>query len=400
MPLFEIQTTLGIILDTFFVAILLFQLFYIIETIIIIIAAKSAPLAAGSVNEKISIVIPLFNSENTIDKCLDSVLQNDLSLINSLIIILDHCDDGSGDKACAYEEKFKKLGINFLILNLPDKVTGKVNAIKHGIGLVETKNILLVDADIILKKDAINKLLNFHLSNNNSFSSCLVYPYQQTKNSFISRIICQDRLYRQNIVKTVKNKYGVANFPGSVGIVNVEKYKKFLFSGFLEDLTASFHIMGVEEKIVILPLILAYELERESLKGLFFQRVRWSIGNIENIPLLIKTIRAEKSWFKKFLMASYPLMWYVQHYVIILGIILALFFAWKLIWLLPLILYFSQILISDILARKNYNCTLLEIIGHCLLFPFIITAALVGGIILILRNKKLYFRNKLLFKRI
>jgi len=67
---------------------------------------------------------------------------------------------------------------------------------------------------------------------------------------------------------------------------------------------------------------------------------------------------------------------------------------------MPLILYFSQILISDILARKNYNCTLLEIISHCLLFPFIITAAFAGGLALIIKNKKLYFRDKLLFKRI
>lgn len=396
----EIKTILEIILVVLFLSILLFQLFYIFNVLIITWRAEKETAKEEKINEKISIVIPLFDSEKTINKCLESILQNDISLLESVIIVLDHCNDDSGSKAYSYAEKFKKLGINFLISNLPDKIGGKVNAIKQGINLTNVKNILLIDADIILQKEAISKLLCFHLSNNNSFSSCLIYPYQSGKNNYISNIICQDRLYRQNIIKIVKDKYGVANFPGSVGIVNVEKYKNFLFSGFLEDLRASFNIMGVKEKITIMPSILAYEFERESLKGVFFQRMRWSIGNIENIPLLIKTIISEKNYLKKFLIASYPLMWYVQHYFIVLGIILTLFFTFKIIWLLPLILYFWQIIISNILARKNYNSSPQEIISHCLLFPFIITAALFGGIALIIKNKKLYFKNSLLFKRI
>lgn len=394
------KTILEVILNAIFIGILSFQLFYIINIIIIVLRKKPWVQEVGEINKKISIVIPLFNSERTIDKCLDSILQNNLFLVESIIIILDHCDDGSDYKAYSFVKKFKEMGVDLIISNIPSDITGKVNAIKYGIGFTKLKDILLIDADIILKKDAIEKLLNFHLYNNNSFSSCLIYPRQQAKNNFISRLICQDRLYRQNIIKTVKDKYGTANFPGSVGIVNIEKYKNFLFSGFLEDLSASFHIIGVKEKIVIMPEVLAYEFERQSFKGLFFQRLRWSIGNIENVPLLIKTIISEKILLKKILIASYPIMWYVQHYAIILGIILAIFLPFKLIWLLPMILYFVQIVISNALAGDNYNYKILEIISHCLIFPLIITAALFGGIALILKNKKLYFKNKLLFKRI
>lgn len=396
----EIKNILGATLDIFFVGILLFQLFYIFSVVIITLRTKRKILNEEKCQEKISIIIPLFDSENTIDKCLDSILQNDLLLIESIVVVLDHCNDCSGEKIKIYKKKFRELGINFIILDLPDKITGKVNAIKYGVGFIKVKNLLLIDADIILEKNAINKLLCFHLKNNNLFSSCLIYPYQQEQNGFIARIICQDRLYRQNIIKTVKNEYDVANFPGSIGIVNVDKYKKFLFSGFLEDLTASFHIMGVEEKIAILPIILAYEVERKSLKGLFFQRVRWSIGNIENIPLLLKTVVLEKKIIKKFLIISYPLMWYVQHYLITLGIILTVCWSPKLIWLLPLFLYFLQIIISNILAGKKYSYTILEIVGHCLFFPLVISSAFIGGVILIMKNRKLYFKNKLLFKRI
>ncbi len=149
-----------------------------------------------------------------------------------------------------------------------------------------------------------------------------------------------------------------------------------------------------------MPAVLAYEFERESLKGVFFQRSRWTIGTIENIPLLVKTVVCESSFIKKLLIISYPLMWYVQHYVIVLGVILAIFLSLKLILLMPLILYILQIVISNNMAAENYNATVFEIISHCLVFPFIISAALIGGLVFVLKNKKLYFKDKILFKRI
>lgn len=396
----EVHIILEIILIISFVGVIFFQSFYIFSILEIIFKIKKSKQIDCLIKEKISIIIPVFNSEKTIDRCFNSILQNNLSSVKSLIIVLDHCDDNSSVRVYSYINKFKTRGVEFLILNLPERTSGKVNAIKYGISFVDVKNIFLLDADIMLTENAIIKLLHFHLSNNNSFSSCLVYPYQKDKHSFVSNLICQDRLYRQNIIKIVKNKYGVANFPGSIGIVNTEQYKKFLFSGFLEDLTASFHILGVKEKIAIMPLVLAYEFERETLKGLFLQRARWSIGTIENMPLLIKTVILEKDILKKILITSYPLMWYVQHYFIVTGIFLILFSSLKLIWIFPLVLYFVQIIISNISAKKKYDYKILEIISHCLIFPIVITGALIGGALLILKNKKFYFKDSILFKRI
>ena len=389
-----------IILYVFLGTIALFQLFYILNVIIFAYFDKEGKAGIKNIDKKISIIIPLFNSEKTIDICLDSVLKNNLSLIDAVVIILDHCSDTSADKASSYLEKFKKAGIRFEINSLGYSKIGKVNAIKSGMKFVKTENIVLLDADIVLKNDAIEKLLNFHLKNSNIYSSCLIYPYyKQKEGSLISRIIYQDRLYRQNILKIIKEKYNVANFPGSFGIVNMENYKNFLSTGFLEDLAASFRIISARKKIAILPAVLAYEVERQNFKGLFFQRVRWSIGNIENIPLLVKTIFSEKNFFKKFLIISYPIMWYIQHYCIVIGIIVAIFIKFSFFLLTPLFLYFVQILISVFLGRKEYKSTFLEVVGHCIIFPFIVSASLFGAIIMIIMNKKFYFRKNILFNR-
>lgn len=352
-------------------------------------------------NKKISIIIPLFNSEKTIGPCLDSILENEYSLIDKIVIILDHCNDRSFEVVSLYEKRFKNAGINFLIYNLDSKKYGKVYAIKYGSKFIKTEDALLLDADIVLKKDSIKKLLDFHTQNSNFYSSCLVYPFQsKNDNNFIQQVICQDHLYRQNILKIIRNKHNVANFPGSIGIVKINNYKNSLNTGFLEDLTASFRIINEKDKISILPEVLAYEIERSSIKGLFFQRIRWSVGNIENIFLLIKTIFLEKNYFKKILIISYPVMWYIQHYVIFIGMITMIFYDFKIIFVIPLLGYLLQILISTRLGKKYFQSTFLGILGHCIIFPFVITSALLGAIIMISANKKFYFRKDFLFSRI
>jgi glycosyltransferase involved in cell wall biosynthesis len=389
-----------IFLYLIFLIIILLQSFYLCNSLFLIFLKNRKEKFNNKNNKsKISIIIPLFNSEATIGKCLDSIIKSNFSLISKIVIVDDHSEDESIMVVNSRREEFLSRNINFKIISLLKEKKGKVQAIKEGIKHIHTKNVLLLDADIILKNNTIKELLDFHINKNNVYSSCFIYPYQKNEN-LISQIINNDRIYRQNILKNVKNFYEVANFPGSLGIVNINRYKKNLSSGFIEDLTATYCIINSGEKISILPKVLAYEIDRYSFIGVFLQRIRWTLGNIQNIPLLIKTITKSSKLLIKVLIFSYPVMWYLQHYVIVLGILIFLFVKFDYFWLLPFLMYFLQILVSSFYSRRAYRNSLKGVLLHSLFFPFIITLSLIGSVIFLLVEKNFYFRTNILFKRI
>ena len=388
-----------IILKIFILSIIFFQFFCIYKSIFI--KKNNRKNNNKDEIEPITIIIPVFNSEKTISKCLNSILVNKKKLISKIIIIFDHCSDQSESIVTKIKKQY--LDVEIKTLHLNQKKSGKVSGILKAFKITKTKFSLLIDSDIVLDKNAIEKLINFHYQNKNFYSSCYIYPYMDKKNTFLENIINNDRLYRQNILQNVREFYGLSNFPGGIGIVNINEYKKKLKSGFLEDLTATLAIIKSNKEINILKEPLAFEIERKSIKGVLLQRIRWTIGNIENIRNIFSAIVEIESIFKKCILLSYPIMWYFQHYFIVIGNILFIFSIFKqpnLIYLLPQLLYFTQILISANIGKKHYENNFLSIIIHSIIYPVIITTSLLLSIFVLIKKKKTFFKTKLLFSRI
>lgn len=348
----------------------------------------------------LSIIVPVFNSENTVKQTLKSINRNKTRLINKIVIVNDH----STDESVRVVKNFinSQNGKNkFVFINLNSEKVGKVEAIAEGIKVVQSKYILLLDADIILRRDAIEKLYQTHLANNNFCTSCLIYPYKKpATNPLIFQIVCNDRLYRQTILKPTRNLFDVANFPGSIGIIKSTDYKKYIKEGFLEDLKATYKIIEKNKKISIIPLPLAFEVERQSLQGLFLQRVRWTIGSAECMGVFGKAILCSKGYVKKVLLLSYPITYHIQYYLIFLGLLLTVINLKFTLFDIPLVLYFFQILMSAHIGKSLFRNSFLGICLHCLIFPIIITFSLFSAIYFLANKKSFYFKSETLFKRI
>ena len=103
--------------------------------------------------KKISIIIPIYNVEKYLDKCVNSILiQNDLEQIE-IILIDDGSTDGSG-KIC---EKYKSKVSNISVYH--KKNGGLSDARNFGLNLCNGEYIFFVDSDDEIDCSCLSKIL-------------------------------------------------------------------------------------------------------------------------------------------------------------------------------------------------------------------------------------------------
>ena len=104
--------------------------------------------------EKVTIVIPVYNAEKTISKCIDSILNQTNENYQVLLI-----DDGSKDNSLKVIKEYEK--------NYPKKIKviskeneGVVATRNLGIDLCKTKYIMFIDNDDYIDKDYVEQFLS------------------------------------------------------------------------------------------------------------------------------------------------------------------------------------------------------------------------------------------------
>lgn len=119
-------------------------------------------------NELVSIVVPVFNSENTICRCLESIKKQSYKNIEVIIV-----NDGSTDLSENLVYEFCKEDNRFLIYN--KKNEGVSIARNYGIKQANGKYIYFVDADDFLQENTIERLYNNIINNNSDILMCSYY---------------------------------------------------------------------------------------------------------------------------------------------------------------------------------------------------------------------------------
>ncbi|OGE29025.1 hypothetical protein A2772_01970 [Candidatus Daviesbacteria bacterium RIFCSPHIGHO2_01_FULL_38_8b] len=118
------------------------------------------PQPAQSVPENIpgiSVVIPVYNSETTIDQCIASVLEQTYQKI-SIICINDASTDRSLEKLLEWQKKY---GSEKIIVSSNEKNLGVTKSLNRGIALVNTPFIARIDSDDWWDQTKIAKQIDF-----------------------------------------------------------------------------------------------------------------------------------------------------------------------------------------------------------------------------------------------
>lgn len=102
--------------------------------------------------ETISVVVAVYNAENTLKKCIDSLLDQTYAEVE-IVLVNDASKDGSLE-ICEY---YKKEHTNVLVINNP--VNSGVSATRNaGIDAAKGEYICFVDSDDYVEKDYLEKL--------------------------------------------------------------------------------------------------------------------------------------------------------------------------------------------------------------------------------------------------
>ena len=104
----------------------------------------------------LSIIIPIYNVEKYIKKCLDSVFQSNLKLDLFEVIIVN---DGTPDGSMEIVSEYTKLFNNITVLNQENKGLGEAR--NAGVKLAKGKYLWFVDSDDWLVEDAIGNIIHY-----------------------------------------------------------------------------------------------------------------------------------------------------------------------------------------------------------------------------------------------
>jgi glycosyltransferase involved in cell wall biosynthesis len=147
-------------------------------------------------NPKISIIVPMYNSESTIGKCIESILQQTLSELEVILV-----NDGSTDNTLDICKKYSKRDSRIVVVSQENK--GLISARKRGVEISSADLIGFVDSDDWIEKDMYENLYeifnNYHVD---VVSSGIFRDYieEQYTNEVLDNF---EQGYYENINKTV-----------------------------------------------------------------------------------------------------------------------------------------------------------------------------------------------------
>ncbi len=116
----------------------------------------------------ISVIVPIYNSGNSLVRCIDSLINQSYSNLE-IILVNDGSTDNSLDICNLYKEKDSRIKV-------VDKMNGgSIDTRLKGIDISKGKYIGFVDSDDYIDKDMYNLLYNSLINNDSDLAVCNVY---------------------------------------------------------------------------------------------------------------------------------------------------------------------------------------------------------------------------------
>lgn len=135
------------------------------------------------INPKVSIIIPVYNAEKYLSRCLNSVLKQTYSNIEIILV-----DDGSEDKSSYLCDRYAMLDSRIKVYHKSNE--GVSIARNYGIENCNGEYIVFVDSDDYLISECIETLVKLVRNEEEPVLGCV--DYYENQNGKLSTYSCED----------------------------------------------------------------------------------------------------------------------------------------------------------------------------------------------------------------
>lgn len=209
-------------------------------------------------NIKISIIVPVYNSEKYLEKCLKSIVNQTYENIEIILV-----NDGSTDNSKKICEHFEKNDRRIILINQDNK--GVSAARNIGIELSTGKYITFIDSDDFVAQNYIEDLYKQCNDKNADLSICGTNDIDNNKK------IIKTSIKYSNIVDAKEAMKELLNEKYYTGVVWAKMYKKDLF----KDIKFNKKIKIAEDLDVLYRVIDKCNLINiDTSKKLYYYRIR------------------------------------------------------------------------------------------------------------------------------
>jgi len=269
-------------------------LFAISFYILSMIAARKKIVPEYKFHElpKTSILIAMFNEEETIKKTIESALNIKYPKGKLEIIVID---DGSKDKSLSIAKKFEGIRKGKKIRVIHQKNKGKGGALNTGLKIATGEIVVSMDADTYVEKNSLSAMNRFFKKPEVMCVTPSMVPYKPK--GILQRLQYAEYLlgiFLRSAFASVNAEHIAPGAFSSYRKSFFDKYGGYDEKNITEDLEVTFRIQYNGYEIENCPEALVHTVAPTKFKNLLVQRRRWYSGLIAN------TLRYKKMFSRKY----------------------------------------------------------------------------------------------------
>ena len=238
---------------------------------------------------EITIIIPVYNSADTLHKCLESI---HLSNYDNRLITVFLVDNGSKDNSFEIFEKcqmeYSDLPMQWMVSN-----QGKSKALNKALFNSRGKYIINVDSDGRFHPDAIRNIVKrFEKEMDvNSFTGVILTEFEEveeTEGFWLHQVrrleyleYCQAFLAGRNFTSEINGLYTLSGAFSAFRKSTILQTQMYNSDTICEDTHITFQIKRQKKRIELCEDAVFYVSPIDDMNKLYTQRQRWQIGELE-----------------------------------------------------------------------------------------------------------------------